>query len=162
MRSEQALRLLCAAVLAAAASACNLDTTTPAPAGVAASGATAGDSLSMLRTELYFEAVALADWEKFLADEVTPKFPDGLSWWDIHGQWRAPSGQPEKMPSRLMVLVHADNARNEAELRAISSRFHARFGSHVLVVSQAVRARDADWSEQRLQGHPQLGADPAG
>lgn len=158
MRSERALRLACAAALVAAASACTVTSPTPAPAGVAASPA---DSLSMLRTELYFEAVALADWEGFLADEVTPRFPDGLSWWDIHGQWRAPSGLPEKMPSRLMVLVHADNARNQAELRGIAARFHARFGSHVLVVSQAVRAHDADWSEERLQGHPQLGADPA-
>jgi hypothetical protein len=162
MRSEQALRLLCAAALAAAASACNVNPATPASAGVAASGTTAGDSLAMLRTELYFEAVALADWEGFLAVEVTPRFPDGLSWWDIHGQWRAPSGQPEKMPSRLMVLVHADNARNETALRDIAAGFHARFGTHVLVVSQAVQARDADWTEARLQGHPQLGADPAG
>lgn len=157
MPSEQALRLLCAAALAAAGTACTATTATPAPAGVATSEATPADSLPMQRTELYFEAVALDEWNDFLAREVTPLFPDGLSWWDIHGQWRGPGGGPEKLPSRLMVLVHADSARNEAALRGISTRFHARFGSHVLVVSQAVRARDADWSAERLQGHPQLG-----
>lgn len=39
----------------------------------------------MLRTELYLEAVELSQWEDFLAHEVTPRFPDGLSWLDLHG-----------------------------------------------------------------------------
>lgn len=114
----------------------------------------------MLRTELYFERVDAAAWDDFLATDVTPRFPDGLSWLDINGQWRGPSGGPEKMPSRLLLLIHADNAHNEDALQAIATGFHARFGSNVLVVSQPVAARDADWTAERLQGHPQLGTAP--
>jgi len=112
---------------------------------------------SMLRSELYFERVDADAWEAFLADEITSRFPDGLTWWDVNGQWRGPSGGPEKMPSRLLVVLHAASAHNEQSLQDIARLFHARFGTHVLVVSQPAHARDADWTEERVRTNPQLG-----
>jgi len=111
----------------------------------------------MLRSELYFERVDAAAWDDFLAGEVTPRFPDGLTWWDVNGQWRGPSGGPEKMSSRLLVVLHADSGHNEQALQDIARLFHARFGTNVLIVSQPAHARDADWTEQRIRSNPQLG-----
>ncbi|ANI15757.1 MULTISPECIES: DUF3574 domain-containing protein [Pseudomonas] len=109
----------------------------------------------MLRTELYLEAVELSQWEDFLAREVTPRFPDGLSWLDLHGQWRGPSGKPEKLPSRLLIVIHADNLYSRQALAQIGEDFRARFGTAVLQVSAPVRASDNDWTAQRLD-NPQL------
>ncbi len=160
MRSERArgLRWAALAALAAAATACTPSGGRP-PAAADTPAAASGHA--MLRTELYFERAELAGWEDFLAGEVTPRFPDGLTWFDVNGQWRGPSGGPEKMASRLLIVLHADNAGNEQALQDIATRFHARFGSNVLVVSQPARARDADWTAQRLQGNPQLSPTPA-
>ncbi|KAF1072269.1 MAG: hypothetical protein GAK45_00249 [Pseudomonas citronellolis] len=110
---------------------------------------------TMLRTELYFAAVPREQWDAFLAEAVTPRFPDGLSWLDVHGQWRGPSGAPEKLDSRLLILIHADNDYSRQALQRIGADFQQRFGSAVLKVSAAVRASDPDWTTQRL-GNPQL------
>ncbi|MFJ3049902.1 MULTISPECIES: DUF3574 domain-containing protein [Pseudomonas] len=124
------------------------------PAANSASGGEASGR-RMLRTELYLEAVELSQWEDFLAREVTPRFPDGLSWLDLHGQWRGPSGGPEKLPSRMLILIHADNPYTRQALAQIGADFKQRFGTAVLQVSSPVRARDPDWTPQRLD-NPQL------
>ncbi|MDW3711059.1 MULTISPECIES: DUF3574 domain-containing protein [unclassified Pseudomonas] len=106
---------------------------------------------AMLRTELYFGAIEPAAWERFLAEEVTPRFPDGLSWYDVNGQWRGPSGKPEKLPSRILLLIHADNAANREALAEIGALFLARYGMAVLKVSSPVTASDPDWTDDRVK-----------
>ena len=113
-------------------------------------------SRAMIRSELYFAAVDAAQWDDFLATVVTPLFPDGLSWYDVHGQWRGTSGKPEKLPSRIVIVLHADNATNERALDEVGRRFKQRFGYSVLRASEAVRASDPDWTEQRVRDNPQL------
>lgn len=160
MRVDQrrAVRALLAMTALLALTACSGPSPT-APAGADTVAASAAN-YSMLRTELYFERVDADAWDDFLDKEVTPRFPDGLSWYDVNGQWRAPSGKPEKMPSRLLIVLHSDSDHNEQALRDIAQRFHARFGSHVLVVSQPARARDGDWSGERVRDNPQLAPAP--
>ncbi|MGY4533138.1 hypothetical protein ACVW0Y_002268 [Pseudomonas sp. TE3786] len=114
----------------------------------------------MQRTELYFGAIATPQWQQFLAQEVTPRFPDGLSWYDVNGQWRGPSGQPEKLPSRIVLLIHADNPGNRQALADIGRLFKQRFGLAVLQVSSVVQASDPDWTEARVEGNQQLQPTP--
>ena len=113
-------------------------------------------SHAMLRTELYFGAIDVKAWESFLADEVTPRFPDGLSWYDVNGQWRGPSGQPEKLPSRIVILIHADNPANREALATVGRLFQQRYGLAVLQVVQHVQASDPDWTADRLEDTRQL------
>jgi hypothetical protein len=110
----------------------------------------------MLRTELYFAAIDVQAWDRFLADEITSRFPDGLSWYDVNGQWRGPSGQPEKLPSRLVILIHADNAANREALATVGRLFQQRHGLAVLQVVQHVQASDPDWTADRLEENRQL------
>lgn len=114
----------------------------------------------MQRTELYFGAIDEAKWEQFLEQEVTPRFPDGLSWYDVHGQWRGPSGKPEKLPSRILLLIHADNPANSQALAEIGELFRQRYGMAVLKVSASVKASDPDWTEARVEGNQQLAPKP--
>lgn len=111
---------------------------------------------SMLRTELYFAQVDRKAWDEFLAEEVTPRFPDGLSWYKVNGQWRGPSGTPEKLPSRILILIHADNSANRQALATIGRLFQERFGFAVLQVVHQVQASDPDWTADRLEDNRQL------
>src|SRR5262245_20828409 len=71
---------------------------------------------AQVRTTLYFGtarpkgSVSELEWQLFLRDEVTPRFPDGLTVWDAEGQWRASPGSVEHERSKVLLLVHADTA----------------------------------------------------
>ena len=59
-------------------------------------GATA---VSQLQTTLYFGlarpkgSVSELEWQVFLRDEVTTRFPEGLTVWEANGQWRRPDSR---------------------------------------------------------------------
>ena len=53
----------------------------------------------MLRTELYFgmgrsdgSEISQDQWEAFVRDEITPRFPGGLTVVSARGQWRDAGG----------------------------------------------------------------------
>ena len=50
-------------------------------------------------------AVSDADWRTFLAAEVSPRFPGGLTVADVYGQWRGPGGSFVKEPSKALFIV---------------------------------------------------------
>lgn len=88
-----------------------------------------------VKTELYFglgkpdgSEVNTAEWDAFLAGDVTPRFPDGLTVMDACGQWRNASGTVVREKSKLLILIHEtgpDKDRAIEELRAIyKERFH--------------------------------------
>ncbi len=66
-----------------------------------------------LRTELYFGVGPVDDadgaanekrWREFLDREVTPRFPDGLSVFDVYGQWRSQGhSEIERLHSERVV-----------------------------------------------------------
>jgi len=73
-------------------------------------------STPQIRTTLYFGlarpkgAVSELEWQIFLRDEVTKRFPDGLTVWEADGQWRTPGGTIDHERSKVLILVHADSA----------------------------------------------------
>jgi hypothetical protein len=83
------------------------------------------------RTERYFGMnkpsgveVTTDQWSKFLADEVTPRFPDGLTVIDAAGQFRSASGTIVKEKSRMIILLYRKRDRESAsrkidEIRAV-------------------------------------------
>ncbi len=54
----------------------------------------------------------------FLAKEVTPRFPDGLSLFSGYGQWRNPEGRILKEMSRLLLIWYVPDAAVEREDRS--------------------------------------------
>lgn len=105
---------------------------------------------SAIQTTLYFglsvpggEAVSETQWQGFLADTVTPRFPDGLTVVSAVGQWRDPKAEPGRISSeqtKIVILVRADTsvaAQAVAEIKAIYlKRFHQ---ISVLQTDQPVR-----------------------
>lgn len=50
--------------------------------------------------------VSAAQWDAFLADTITPAFPDGLTVQDALGQWRdSTSGQPLREDAKRLLVV---------------------------------------------------------
>lgn len=71
------------------------------------------------RTELYFGTditgggkVSEADWNKFLADEVTSRFPDGLTVLEGYGQFKDSNGKIVREESKVLILLYPKKARN--------------------------------------------------
>jgi hypothetical protein len=48
--------------------------------------------------------VSETEWSDFLAREVTPRFPDGLTVLGANGQWRNSAGTLVREPARLLLV----------------------------------------------------------
>jgi Protein of unknown function (DUF3574) len=89
----------------------------------------------MQRIELMFgrnvhgrPGVGDAAWAKFLAREITPRFPNGLTVVDAAGQWRDPAtGRLAREPSRLVIIVTAGDAPADEKVAAIVAAYKQRF-----------------------------------
>ena len=112
---------------------------------------------AMVKTELYFGAVPKDQWNNFLARVVTPLFPEGLTWYDVQGQWRAPDGVTRKLPSRMLIVIYADTLRNDLAVERVRQQFKNQFHHlAVLRVSMKVQAADDDWHPNpKLKRSPQ-------
>ena len=74
--------------------------------------------------------VSEEEWQTFLADTVTPRFPDGLTVVDAHGQWfDTDEGRLYQEAAKMLnVLVPAGTAdTGVAAIREISDTYKARF-----------------------------------
>ena len=69
---------------------------------------------AQVRTTLYFGlskqkgSVSELEWQTFLRDEVTARFPNGLTTWEADGQWRGSDGTIGHERAKVLLLVHPD------------------------------------------------------
>jgi hypothetical protein len=72
--------------------------------------------------------VTEADFRRFVDEELTPRFPDGLTVLDGGGQWRGDANRLIREASKVVLIVLPKNrdagARVEAVRAAYKSRFH--------------------------------------
>lgn len=83
--------------------------------------------VTLARTELFFGRIAPADWADFLSKVVTPRFPDGLTWFDSHGQWQNPTGIVTQQDSRVLILLHAPSAEKSRLIDEVRDEFKSRY-----------------------------------
>ena len=72
-------------------------------------------------------AVSAEAWSAFLAETVTPRFPDGLTTWPASGQWRGANGSTVREASWVLNLVHPGDPAVEAGVRAVVEAYKSRF-----------------------------------
>jgi hypothetical protein len=80
--------------------------------------------------ELLFGRNQVSDpaWDRFLAAEVTPRFPDGLTVYDARGQWRNPASKKiSRERTKVVMIAMPPGADNNARLQAIIEAFKTRF-----------------------------------
>jgi hypothetical protein len=88
-----------------------------------------------LEIDLYFgrdksagDEVSEAEWASFVAEVVTPRFPDGLSVLNVEGQHRDPAGRIGRERSKLLIVVVFDAPAHRAKVREIVEAYLKRFG----------------------------------
>jgi hypothetical protein len=82
--------------------------------------------------------VSDADWRAFLDEEVTPRFPDGLSVGDVYGQWRSPAGAFVRQNTKALFIVLAGRPDEQQRLNLIRDAYKRRFHQQaVLLVEQS-------------------------
>lgn len=92
-----------------------------------------GSAAPQLRTTLYFGgsrprgSVSELEWQLFLRDEVTPRFPNGMTVWDAEGQWRGPAGEIGHERTKVLLLVHPDTDAARQAIRAVIDRYRKAF-----------------------------------
>jgi hypothetical protein len=72
--------------------------------------------------------VSEADWNRFLDEEVTPRFPGGLTVMSANGQWRdTERGNVVQEPSKVLVLVLGDEVKDKPRVAEIAAAYKQRF-----------------------------------
>jgi Protein of unknown function (DUF3574) len=108
------------------------------PAPVGAQGFTVtldcgATSASQIRTTLYFGrtrpkgSVSELEWQMFLRDEVTRRFPEGLTVWEAEGQWRTAAGSIDHEQSKVLLLVHSDTTAARQSVQAVIEAYRKTF-----------------------------------
>jgi hypothetical protein len=94
------------------------------------------------RTELYFggskpdgSVITPAEFELFLDKEVTPAFPDGLTWLAAHGQWMG--GKEDSYV--LIILYPFDDRGANRELEEIRTDYKAQFEQESVLRADSVQ-----------------------
>jgi len=134
-----------------AAAGCVHHASTPAPVAVpptlSGDAAHPGHTQGWVDTKLYFglgpadrpeAGISEAAWRTFLDQEVTTRFPDGLSVVDVYGQWLSKgAAAPERLRSKMLIIDYPDSAENRAKIDAIRSAWKQKTGDQsVLMVSE--------------------------
>ena len=74
------------------------------------------------------EVVSEEDWAAFLADTITPRFPDGLSVIDVAGQGTSADGTIERERTKmLLVLVPPSDETALNRMNEIGAEYKRRF-----------------------------------
>jgi hypothetical protein len=95
----------------------------------------APDQQAMLTAELLFGrkigdriGVSETAFRRFVDDEVTPRFPDGLTILDASGQYRdRERGRLIREPSKLVLIASSDERANREKLAMIAEAYKRRF-----------------------------------
>ncbi len=66
-------------------------------------------------------------FQDFLAQVVTPRFPEGLSVVDVAGQFRVDDGEIVREPTKLLILLVSDAAEVAPEVEEIIAAYKERF-----------------------------------
>ncbi len=86
------------------------------------------------------EVVTDAEWDAFLADTITPRFPDGLSVIDVAGQGSSADGTLEQERTKmLLVLVPPVDETALDRMNEIGAEYKQQFNQNTVlrVVTEA-------------------------
>lgn len=86
--------------------------------------------------------ISETEWEQFVAEVVTPLFPDGLTLWRARGQWRGADGVITREEVLVIEVLHTGDAQQDARLDQVAESYRQRFSQEAVLRSTArVNAR---------------------
>ena len=86
-----------------------------------------------VEVDLFYGAVSDADWASYLAQEVTPRFPAGLTAVDAAGQWRDPSGVMQRERSKMLIIIVFDAPAHLPKVQAMIDIYLKRFNHQAVL-----------------------------
>ena len=95
----------------------------------------AAGEIAAVQTTLYFglkttdgRGVSEQEWARFLADVVTPRFPQGLTVVTAYGQGTNPGADAVIAEmTKVLIVVHPDDAANAGKIAEIKAQYSQDF-----------------------------------
>ena len=88
----------------------------------------------MTEADLYFgrnigdtSAVSDDDWQRFVDQEITPRFPDGLTVEEATGQWKGADGAIVHEASKRLIVILSGAPGEADKLGSIRTAYKRRF-----------------------------------
>ena len=98
----------------------------------------------MMQAQLFFGRsiagrgmVSEEEWQRFLDEEVTSRFPAGFSVADLDGQYRNAGGGIAREPSKQLLIVVPGAAADTAKLAAIRDAYKRRFNQESVLLAES-------------------------
>ena len=79
------------------------------------------------------EVVSDSEWRSFLAEEITPRFPDGLTVLDAAGQWRGPTGTIERERTKMLIVLTTPGEDGMRRTDEIAEAYKHTFGQSAVL-----------------------------
>jgi hypothetical protein len=115
----------------------------PAPQPAPGPACAVGDS-ALVRETLYFGrnrprggTVSDAEWQTFLAEVVTLRFPAGLTVLEATGQWKGATGAVEQEQSEVVTLFHPNDEASRRAVQEIAAEYKRRFEQEAVLRERA-------------------------
>ena len=83
------------------------------------------------------EVVSEEAWNEFLADTVTPRFPDGLTVMDGRGQWQLESGAIQREGTKILYILTSTGDGGLVLLDEVSEEYRRRFGQESVLLTSS-------------------------
>jgi hypothetical protein len=71
--------------------------------------------------------VSEEQWSEFLRDVITPRFPEGLTYWRAKGQWRDGLGTILSEETFVLELIHREDEGADRAIEEIIDAYKTRF-----------------------------------
>lgn len=109
---------------------CSADTVSSCPEGT---DAFAEYQLFFGRSSSGIEVVSDEAWTAFLADTVTPRFPEGLTVVDGAGQWQDSAGVVQRERSKVLIILTSPGEEGLRLTDEISQEYETRFNQETVL-----------------------------
>ncbi len=79
-------------------------------------------------------AVTEQEFNQFLQQEISSRFPKGLTLFETKGQWQDANGTVERENSRVVEIVCDDTPENRDKVAAIAAKYKVLFTQEAVMV----------------------------
>lgn len=78
-------------------------------------------------TDTPYGEVSDEEWQVFVEQVVTPRFPQGLTVWPAYGQWRMASGEIVQEGTFVLHVMHLNEPVRETAIQEIMDEYKSSF-----------------------------------
>ena len=73
------------------------------------------------------------EWQRFLDEVVTPRFPAGLTVLSASGQWRGEKGTVERERAQVLTVLHSGDEASRRAVAEVAAEYKQRFAQEAVL-----------------------------